>query len=114
MSVLSALLRFAEQVVQQVQQGFTQQMNIVSEQAYNPLQTLVQQTVKDSWRGVGADAFVEEVSSLHMPGVNSIMDQITAFQKNLANAGETMKRADQEAHQSVQALAETFEKIIQF
>jgi uncharacterized protein YukE len=111
---MSALLRFAEQVVQQVQQGFTQQMSVVAEQAFNPMQVIVQQTVKEHWRGVGADAFVEEVSTLHMPGISTIGDQIQNFQKNLQHAAEIMTKADQEATQTVNGLGEVFEKIVAF
>ncbi|HZT07045.1 MAG TPA: WXG100 family type VII secretion target [Chloroflexota bacterium] len=109
-----ALLRFAEQVVQSVIQQYTQQMNVVKEQAYQPMQQILQQVEGGAWTGTGADAFKEELSSLHMPGVGTIGEQGESFIKNLMQAGQIMAKADQEANQQVQALAEVFQKIIAF
>jgi uncharacterized protein YukE len=113
MGILS-LLRFAMQVVQSVQQQFTQQLNVVTEQAFNPMQQVLQQVSNGAWRGVGADAFVDEVSNLTMPGVGIVGEQIRTFQQNLQQAGEIMTQADQAAHQLVQGIEETFSQIIQF
>jgi hypothetical protein len=112
--VFNLLLRFAEQVVQSVMQQFTQQLNVVTEQAFNPMQAVVQQVEGGAWRGVGADAFVDEVSNLHMPGVGVIGDQIRTFQANLQRASEIMINADRQANQSVQGLAQVFSKILGF
>lgn len=112
--MLSVLIRFAQQVVQMVLQQFTQQLNVVTEQAFNPMQAAVQMVVGGSWRGVGADAFVEEVSSLHMPGVGLIGEQIQTFQGNLVRAGEIMTNVDQQSSQSVRSLDELFGRIIGF
>jgi uncharacterized protein YukE len=111
---ISVLLRFAAQVVQSVMQQFTQQLNVVQEQAFNPLQAVLQQVQSGVWRGVGADAFVDEVSSLTMPGIGIIGDQIRTFQGNLQHAAEIMEAADQQASQTVQAVEEVFSQIINF
>lgn len=112
--MLGILLRFAAQVVQSVSQQLTQQLNVVTEQAFNPMQAVVQLVTNGAWRGVGADAFVDEVSNLHMPGVGVIGDQISSFQNNLHQAAEIMTQADQAANQAVQGLAEVFSKILGF
>jgi len=109
--VVGALIRFAAQVVQSVQQQFTQQLNVVSEQVMNPLQGIVQTVTGGAWQGVGADAFVQEVSSLAIPGVGVVGDQIRAFQGNLQKASEIMIQADQQAQSAVQNLGDVFDKI---
>ena len=114
MQAVVALLRFAEQVVQSVQQSFTQQLNVVTEQAFNPMQAILQQVENGAWTGVGADAFKDELSNLHMPGVGLIGDQVQNFQKNLQQAAQIMTKADQDAHQGVQSMVEVFEKIVSF
>ena len=50
------LLRFARQVVAGVMSQLTQQMNIVQQQAYRPMQMMVQQVTGGVWIGKGADA----------------------------------------------------------
>jgi uncharacterized protein YukE len=112
--MIAMLIRFAEQVVQTVLQQFTQQLNVVQEQAFNPMQAVVQQVTNGAWRGVGADAFVEEVSNLHMPGVGVIGDQIRTFQSNLQQAAEIMRDADKQANQAVRSMEELFGRIIGF
>jgi hypothetical protein len=108
------LLRVAKMVVQQVMQGLTQQLNVVLEQAYNPMQAVLEQVTGGVWKGVGADAFVEEVSSLELPGVGLIGDQIRGFQANLQRAEEIMEEADKKANQAVRGVDEIFRRIVTF
>ncbi len=108
MSILSVLLRFARQVVQNVLSQLTQQFNIVQEQAYSPMQAMVQQVTDGMWVGKGADAFVDEVSSLMMPGVGKIGDGINVFSKNIQNAIDVMDAADDQVSGFVNSLGDLF------
>ena len=109
--MISVLLRFARQVVQNVLSQLTQQFNIVQEQAYSPMQAMVQQVTDGVWVGKGADAFVEEVSGLMMPGVGKIGDGINVFSKNIQNAMDVMDRADDQVSGIVNALGDIFDSI---
>jgi uncharacterized protein YukE len=109
--MISVLLRFARQVVQNVLSQLTQQFNIVQEQAYSPMQAMVQQVTDGVWVGKGADAFVEEVSGLMMPGVGKIGDGINVFSKNITNAMDVMDRADDQVSGMVNALGDIFDSI---
>lgn len=111
LDVVGALIRFAAQVVQSVQQSFTQQLNVVGEQVMNPLQGIIQTVTGGAWQGVGADAFVSEVSSLTIPGIGIVSDQIKTFQGNLQKASDIMIQADQQANSVVQNLGDVFDKI---
>jgi uncharacterized protein YukE len=108
MSIMSVLLRFARQVVQNVLSQLTQQFNIIQEQAYKPMQMMVQQVTNGVWVGKGADAFVEEVSSLMMPGVGKIGDGINQFSKNIQNAMDVMDRADEQVSNVINGLGDLF------
>jgi uncharacterized protein YukE len=108
MSIMSVLLRFARQVVQNVLSQLMQQFNIVQEQAYKPMQMMVQQVTDGVWVGKGADAFVEEVSSIMMPGVGKIGDGIDRFSKNIQNAIDVMDRADEQVNGFVNSLGDVF------
>jgi uncharacterized protein YukE len=105
---MSVLLRFARQVVQNVLGQLTQQFNIVQEQAFSPMQAMVQQVTDGVWIGKGADAFVEEVSSIMMPGVGKIGDGINVFSKNIQNAIDVMDRADEQVSGFVNSLGDIF------
>jgi len=108
------LMKFAEQVVQQVQQGATQQLNIIAEQVMNPIQGILQEVSDGAWRGVGADAFTDEVNNLEMPGINVITEQIHTFMGNLQRASEIITQADKQARQEVQGMVDVFSDIIKF
>ena len=109
--MISVLLRFARQVVQNILSQLTQQFNIVQEQAYSPMQAMVQQVMDGVWIGKGADAFVDEVSSLMMPGVGKIGDGSNVFSKNIQNAMDVMDRADDQVSGIVNALGDIFDSI---
>lgn len=109
--MISVLLRFARQVVQNVLSQLTQQFNVVQEQAYSPMQAMVQQVTDGIWVGKGADAFVEEVSSLMMPGVGKIGEGINTYSKNIQNAMDVMDRADEQISGIVNGLGDIFGSI---
>lgn len=109
--MISVLLRFARQVVQNVLSQLTQQFNVVQEQAYSPMQAMVQQVTDGVWVGKGADAFVDEVSGLMMPGVGKIGEGINVFSKNIQNAMDVMDRADEQVSGMVNALGDVFDSI---
>jgi uncharacterized protein YukE len=113
-SPISLLLRVAKMVLQQVMQGLGQQLNVVREQAAAPMQAAIEEVTGGVWRGVGADAFVEEVSSLELPGVGVIGDQIGSLASNLQRAQEIMEEADKKANQQVRSIDELFRRIVTF
>jgi uncharacterized protein YukE len=111
MSIFGALIRFARQVVQNVLSQLTQQFNIIQEQAFSPMQAMVQQVTDGVWVGKGADAFVDEVSSIMMPGVGKIGDGINVFSKNIQNAMDVMDQADEQVSGIVNSLGDLFGSI---
>ena len=108
MSIISAVLRFARQVVQNILSQLTQQFNVIQEQAYSPMQAMVQQVADGMWVGKGADAFVDEVSSIMMPNVGKIGDGINLFGKNIQNAMDVMDQADEQVSGIVNSLGDLF------
>ena len=65
------LIRMARAILQRVLSELMQVLNIVREQALAPMRMMVQQVTGGIWIGQGANAFVEEVSSLMIPGAVS-------------------------------------------
>lgn len=89
------LIRIARAVVQNVLSQLMKQLNVIQEQAQRPMQEMVQQVMGGVWVGRGADAFVEEVSNLMIPGVGKVGQGITTYHKNIQNAMDVMDQADQ-------------------
>ncbi|GAB4439938.1 MAG: hypothetical protein Kow0031_21860 [Anaerolineae bacterium] len=111
MSIISMLIRLARKVVEGVQSQLMGQLNIVQEQARAPMKAMVDAVVGGVWIGKGADAFVEEVSSLMMPGVGQIADQISIMHKNIQHAMDVIDRADEQVSSLVNGLADIFDGI---
>jgi len=108
MSLMSMLIRIARKVVESVLSQLTQQMNIVEQMAKAPMQAIIQQVVGGVWIGKGADAFVEEVSTLMIPGANNITQHIGTFSRNLHNAMDIMTQADSQVGNIIGGLNDIF------
>ena len=106
--MFGALIRFARQVVENVLNQLMQQFNVVEQQARNPMQAMIQQVVGGVWIGEGTNAFVEEVSSLMLPGVGRVGEHITTMHRNLNHAIDVMDQADQQVTGLVNGLADVF------
>jgi uncharacterized protein YukE len=102
------LIRIARKVIESVLSQLMQQFNVVEQMAQAPMQAMVQQVVGGVWIGKGADAFVEEVSSLMIPGTQNINQHISVFSNNLTRALDTMTQADQQVRNIVGGLNDIF------
>lgn len=99
--MFSALIRLARQILENVLSQLTQQLNVVQDQALSPMRTMIQMVTDGIWRGEGANAFVDEVSSLMIPGVGRVADEITSMSNNLQYARDVIDRADEEVNSLV-------------
>lgn len=93
---MNILLRLARAVLDTVLTQLTQQQSVVQEMALKPIDAMVQQVVGGIWIGKGADAFVQEVRSLVVPGVKTSQTSITTMNRNLVFARDRIERADQD------------------
>ncbi len=99
--IVKLLIRLARKVVEQVLGQFTQQLNIVEEQALAPMRAMVQSVTNGIWVGEGANAFVNEVSSMMIPGVGRVADSITTMGNNIRHAQDVMDQADDKVNQLI-------------
>jgi uncharacterized protein YukE len=105
------LLRLARAVLNTVLTQLMQQFNVVQDQALSPMRMMVQQVTGGVWRGQGANAFVDEVSSLMIPGVGVVGNNITTIGNNIRYAVDVMDRADQQVNTLVNSLGDVFSGI---
>lgn len=104
------LFRFARKVVEGVLSQLTQQLNVVQEMAMAPMRAMIQQVVGGVWRGEGANAFVQEISTLMIPGVGRVAQTITGLSSNLQHAQNVIDRADEEVSKIVKSkILDTFQ-----
>ncbi|MDP9311194.1 MAG: hypothetical protein M3R24_09940 [Chloroflexota bacterium] len=94
--IANALLRLARGVVENVLSQLLQQKNTVLEMALRPMDMMIQQVLGGIWIGKGADAFVQEVRSIMIPGVRGIETSLSTFSGNIKFARERIDRADQD------------------
>lgn len=105
----SLLFRFARKVVEGVLSQLTQQLNVVQELAMAPMRAMIQQVLGGVWRGEGANAFVQEVSTMMIPGVGRVAQTITGLSQNIQHAQNVIDRADEEVSKIVKSkLFDTF------
>ncbi|MEI8164721.1 MAG: WXG100 family type VII secretion target [Chloroflexales bacterium] len=89
------LIKLARAALDNVLSQLSNQLRVVNEQALNPARQMVQAVTGGIWRGNGADAFVEEISSLMIPGVGRVADHITKISHDLTHARDVIERADE-------------------
>lgn len=107
-AIKKALIRLAKKILQNVLSQLMQQFNVVQEQALSPMRMVVQTVTGGAWIGEGANAFVDEVSSLMIPGVGKVMDNITFVHGNLQFAQDVMEQCDDECNNRLTALGDVF------
>lgn len=98
---MNLLLRMARALVEQVIAQLAQQLNIVEDSALNPMRAMIQAVTGGIWIGAGANAFVEEVSNLVIPGVTHVGEHITTMSTNTQFARDVIDRADEEVDRLV-------------
>ena len=88
-------LRYARQVVENVRNQLTQQLNVVQESGLAPLRGIVSQVTGDGvWKGDAANAFTDEVSNIMIPNVGTVGTQIQTFNTNIQRVGQLIDQAD--------------------
>jgi uncharacterized protein YukE len=99
--ITRVLIRIARAVLNNVLSQLMQQFNVIQDQALSPMRSMIQQVTDGIWIGEGANAFVEEVSNLMIPGVGQVGENISTMSKNLQFARDTIERADEEVDRLV-------------
>ena len=106
--MIGKLLRFARQVVANVTSQLNQQFNVVEQAAMAPLRAIVGQVTGGVWKGDGANAFVDEVSRMMIPGVGRVGTQIRTLNSNLQRAITVMDQADAQVTSLSKGLGDVF------
>jgi hypothetical protein len=103
------LIKVARAVLDSVLTQITQVLQMIEEQAMQPMRMVLQMIMGGVWIGKGADAFVEEVQSLMIPDVGRVSTRITKCQGDINFARNVIDRADADVSRLVKSnLADKF------
>ena len=80
----------------------------VEQAAMAPLRAIIGQVTGGVWKGDGADKFVQELSTMMIPGVGRVSAQITRLNANLQRAIQVMDQADAQVSSFAKGLGDTF------
>jgi uncharacterized protein YukE len=105
------LLRFARQVVQSVIQQEMQQIAKIEQAALQPMQSMIQQVVGGAWVGNGADAFVNDVQRIMIPGVQGINQGIQTHTSGITHAVDVIDKADRDVRNIATDVAQLFHDV---
>lgn len=97
------LLTLARLVLQQVLVELAKQLLKVENEARTPIQKMIQQVTGGCWKGQGADAFVQEASTLMVPEVQRVEGCISTMSKNLRDAQDRIEKGDEDVNRLVQS-----------
>lgn len=111
MSIKRYLLKIARAAVDMVLNQIAQQMNICQDLVRNPVQQMVNQVMGGIWIGEGADKFVDEVTSLVIPGSERIYASCQVTTQSIHRALEIMDAADNQVRGLVNDLEGVFQNI---
>ncbi len=97
------LISVARALLESLLSQITKQIQTIEEQAMQPIRMVLGLVVGGIWKGEGANAFVEEVSSIVIPGVARVTEHITKTHHNLSNARDIVERADSDVNNLVRS-----------
>lgn len=96
-----SMLRMVGDMVGNVVSQLGSQSQTVDGDVMGPVKAIVEQVTGGMWVGKGADAFVEEVATMLIPGIGQILEQIGSMSGNIQFAQDTIEQADQSASQQI-------------
>lgn len=97
------LMVIARAILESVIAALVKLLAKVLDEVTNPMQQIIKSVVDGVWRGQGADKFVDVVSALIIPGINTSCEQIDRMKNNLGIARDTIDQADADAEQMVRS-----------
>ena len=102
------LMKIARSILQQVMNQINQIIQETLDSVLNPVQAIMQEIGGgDTWRGDGANSFMDEVQSVLIPDVNTLMQSSQKGIASISNAEQIMTAAENEANGLIDTWADT-------
>lgn len=100
------LIALAKAVLERVIGQLNKLIADIAQEALSPLQRLVQGEVAKVWRGKGATAFIEDLSTIFIPGVGHVSETLTKLHSDIQVARDRIEQADTQADQLIRGRLE--------
>jgi uncharacterized protein YukE len=111
MASVFSLLRFARGVVETVISQINEQVNNLTELVQSPIREMISTVLGGAWRGTAADSFANEMTTVVLPMVAQLIAAIGGMNASVRNCINILDRADQEARNAVNSVADQFDTI---
>ncbi len=105
------ILKLVYSVVSSVMSTITKLLNQVTQEVTSPLRAIVSQVVGGAWKGDGSVRFVNEMNSLVIPGLLSIVGINTSFKGAIQKSVDLFMNADKMATSKANELVDVFSNI---
>lgn len=108
---MNFILKLVYSAVDGVKGGIRKLLGQITSDITSPLRAMVQQVSGGIWKGDGADRFVNEMNSLILPGLTSIVGVNTSFIGALQKSTDIFRQADKMATSKANELVDIFGNI---
>ena len=108
---MSFILKIMYSAVDGVMGMIRKLLNQVTQEITSPLRSMVQQVVGGAWKGDGATRFVNEMQSMIIPALLSIVGINTSFIGAIQKSMDSMRQADKMATSKANELVDIFGSI---
>ncbi len=105
------VLKLVYSAVNGVMGSIRKLLNQITQEITSPLRAMVQQVTGGVWKGDGADRFVNEMNSMIIPALLSVVGINTSFAGALQKAMDTYRNADKMATSKANELVDIFGNI---
>ncbi|PKO08680.1 MAG: hypothetical protein CVU40_14585 [Chloroflexi bacterium HGW-Chloroflexi-2] len=105
---MNFILKLVYSAVDGVMSQIKKLLNQITSEITSPLRGMVQQVVGGVWKGDGATRFVQEMQTLVIPALLSLVGINTSFVNALQKSTEIFRNADKQATSKANELLDIF------
>lgn len=108
------MLSFLEDAVEGIIKQIFDQSNIIDQLVMAVIKGFVDKVLGGAWKGKGADAFVNEMTSQFMPQIDGVKEALgggAGVATQIRKAADAIKNADSQARSIVNGIADVFGNI---
>lgn len=103
--------KIARKAVDMVLGQLTQQINVLDDIVRAPMQAMIGEVTGGAWVGQGADAFVNELTNMFIPGTDGLKAGVSGISAGIGNALDLLDEADSKAQGIVGDIVDIFDSI---
>lgn len=111
MALGAFVVKVVKAVLFEIIKRIVDEQNIIERLVKEPVKSIIQGVVNGSWRGDGADRFVDEMTRITVPMIEDIVLNIAQAKENVNLALNDIEEADKAQSQQALALGQEFKNV---